>query len=46
MHTPVEVISLDDADNAVRLLTEYLLTLKPTDTFIPGVSKPAGKRKR
>ncbi|HUU90990.1 MAG TPA: M42 family metallopeptidase [Phycisphaerae bacterium] len=46
MHTPVEVISLDDADNAIRLLTEYVLTLKPTDTFIPGVLKPMGKRRR
>jgi len=46
MHTPVEVISLDDADNLIRLLTEYILTLKPADTFIPGTSKSAGKRKR
>jgi len=46
MHTPVEIVSLDDADNTVRLLTEYLLTLKPTDTFIPGLAKPKGKRKR
>jgi endoglucanase len=36
MHTPSEIISLRDADNTIRLLTEYLLTLKPTDTFIPG----------
>lgn len=36
MHTPSEIISLKDADNAIRLLTEYILSLKPTDTFIPG----------
>jgi putative aminopeptidase FrvX len=36
MHTPVEVVSLRDADNTIRLLTEYIVTLKPTDTFIPG----------
>jgi putative aminopeptidase FrvX len=36
MHTPVEVVSLRDADNAIRLLTEYVLSLKATDTFIPG----------
>ena len=39
MHTPVELVSLGDADNTIRLLTEYLVTLKPTDTFIPGMSK-------
>ena len=44
MHTPVEMISLDDVDNAIRLLVEYILTLKPTDTFIPGVSKRSGAR--
>jgi len=36
MHTPVEVISLGDADNTIRLLTEYIVSLKVTDTFIPG----------
>ena len=36
MHTPVEVVSLGDADNTIRLLTEYVLSLKATDTFIPG----------
>lgn len=45
MHTPVEVISLDDADNTIRLLTEYTLTLKPADTFIPGLSKPMARRR-
>jgi len=42
MHTPVEVLSLNDADSTIRLLVEYILTLKPTDTFVPGISK-AGK---
>jgi endoglucanase len=38
MHTAVEVVSLADLDNTIRLLTEYVLTLKPTDTFIPGAA--------
>jgi endoglucanase len=46
MHTPVEIVSLDDADNTIRLLTEYVLSLKPTDTFIPGVSKQLRKSAR
>jgi endoglucanase len=45
MHTPVEVISLRDADNTIRLLTEYILTLRPSDTFIPGVSKVAAAKR-
>lgn len=36
MHTPVEVISLDDLDNASRLLAEFILGLAPDATFIPG----------
>ncbi len=36
MHTPVEVISLDDLDNASRLLAEVIAALKPGATFIPG----------
>jgi endoglucanase len=43
MHTPVEVLSLDDADNTIRLLVEYILTLKTGDTFVPGVSQGARK---
>jgi len=46
MHTPVELISLRDADHTIRLLTEYVLSLKPTDTFIPGIRKTAGKAGR
>jgi endoglucanase len=44
MHTPVEMVSLEDADNTIRLLVEYILALKPTDTFIPGLSKRTGPR--
>ena len=43
MHTSCEMLSLVDVENAIRLLVEYSLSLKPTDTFIPGVSNPAGK---
>ncbi|NIA21022.1 MAG: M20/M25/M40 family metallo-hydrolase [Anaerolineaceae bacterium] len=46
MHSPNEVVSLKDLDNAIRLLTEYVLSLKPTDRFIPGISKPTGIRRK
>ena len=36
MHTPVEVISLDDLDHASRLLADVLCEMKPDQTFIPG----------
>jgi endoglucanase len=36
MHTPVEVISLDDLDNASRLLAEFLVGMDPEQSFIPG----------
>lgn len=35
MHTPSEVISLDDLDNASLLLAEFLSSLKPDTSFIP-----------
>ena len=35
MHSPVELISLKDAENAARLLAEWLCTLKPGVSFIP-----------
>lgn len=44
MHSPNEIASLADLDNCIRLLAEYVLSLKPTDTFIPGARKP-GRRK-
>ena len=46
MHTPVEIIGLDDADNTIRLLAEYILSLTPTDTFVPGLARPAKKAGR
>ena len=36
MHTPSEAVSLDDLDAAARLLCEYVMTLKPGTSFIPG----------
>lgn len=36
MHTPVEVVSLDDLDNASTLLAHFLAELKPDQKFIPG----------
>jgi len=39
MHTPVEIVSLIDAEQTIRLLVEYVLSLKATDTFIPGAKQ-------
>ena len=36
MHTPVEVISLEDLDNSSRLLADFLVELKPDQSFVPG----------
>jgi len=41
MHTAVEVVSLADLDNTIRLLVGYVLSLRPTDTFIPGAHRSA-----
>lgn len=35
MHSPVELISLKDAENAARLLAEWICTLKTNMNFIP-----------
>jgi endoglucanase len=35
MHTPTEVLSLKDLDSAVKLLTRYVLDLKPATDFTP-----------
>ncbi len=35
MHTPVETVSLDDLESAVKLIVEIILSLKPTSKFIP-----------
>ena len=35
MHTPVELISLKDAENAARLIAEWVCALKPKASFIP-----------
>lgn len=35
MHTPVEVISLDDLDHVSDLLAAFLMELKPGQSFIP-----------
>ena len=36
MHTPVEMCDIRDVEGAVKLLTETIAALKPTDKFIPG----------
>jgi len=35
MHTPVEVLSLTDLDNTVKLLTEFVLAVDEKTNFIP-----------
>lgn len=35
MHSPVELVSLKDAENAARLLAEWLVSLKQGMSFIP-----------
>jgi endoglucanase len=35
MHSPVEMISLDDIDRAADLLAEFARSLRRDDTFIP-----------
>jgi putative aminopeptidase FrvX len=35
MHTPVEMISLKDAENAIRLLAQFVRALKPGMDFTP-----------
>lgn len=35
MHSPVELISLKDAENCAKLLAEWVASLKPETTFIP-----------
>ncbi len=35
MHSPVELISLEDAENAAKLLAEWISTLKANSKFIP-----------
>jgi len=37
MHTPVEMISLQDAEHAVRLLAAFVMALKPGMDFTPRV---------
>ena len=35
MHTPVEVVSISDLENTIKLLSEFLLNLKKRQDFIP-----------
>jgi endoglucanase len=35
MHSPVELISLQDAENAAKLIAEWIMTLKSDMSFIP-----------
>ncbi|MBR6437154.1 MAG: M42 family peptidase, partial [Thermoguttaceae bacterium] len=35
MHTPVEIVSLDDMDNAANLLARFLESVKAKEDYIP-----------
>ncbi|HOK08462.1 MAG TPA: M42 family metallopeptidase [Candidatus Hydrogenedens sp.] len=35
MHTPAEIISLSDVENAIKLIKYWILSLTPSTTFIP-----------
>ena len=35
MHSPVEMVSLDDLDHAADLLARFAETIKPGDDFTP-----------
>ncbi len=37
MHTPVEMCDLRDVEGAIKLITETIMSLKPGQTFIPGI---------
>ena len=37
MHNPCEMVALDDLDNTVRLLTAFIESLRPEDSWIPGI---------
>ena len=37
MHTPTEVVALDDVEGAVALLTRFVEDLDEATTFIPGL---------
>jgi endoglucanase len=38
MHTPVEMCDLRDVEAAIKLIVETVVSLKSSDTFVPGVS--------
>ena len=42
MHTPTEVISLDDVSATVRLITRFALDLDEAEGFVPGYYGPPG----
>ena len=45
MHTPVEVVNLKDLDNAVRIITETIMTLTERTDFRPLVAHQKRSRK-
>lgn len=35
MHSPVEMVSLKDAENCAKLIADWLVTVKPSNSYIP-----------
>lgn len=46
MHTPTEVISLDDVEGAVRLITRFVKGIEDVDCFVPGLGEMGRPGKR
>lgn len=40
MHTPSEVIDLRDLEDAITLITRFVMDLQDESTFIPGITEP------
>lgn len=46
MHTPTEVIALEDLENTVRLITRFALDLDEDACFVPGIAEPVCRAQR
>jgi putative aminopeptidase FrvX len=38
MHSPVEMVALNDLENAAKLIAAFVAPLKPTDEFTPSTA--------
>lgn len=46
MHTPTEVIDLDDVEGAIRLITRFVKSIGDVDCFVPGLSEMDDSRRK